>query len=138
MKSKRTMLLVAHAGRPTAVRIARLVVHRLAAAGVAVRVLAPEATELRAAGADMVPVSFQAAEGAEMVLAIGGDGTLLRAAELARPAEVPLLGVNLGHVGFLAEAEPEDLAEAVDQVVEGGYLIERRVTRALPGRTHRG
>ena len=42
-----------------------------------------------------------------MVLVIGGDGTLLRAAELARPAGAPLFGVNLGHVGFLAEAEPE-------------------------------
>ena len=136
MKSKRTMLLVAHAGRPPAVRIARLVVNRLTAAGVAVRVLAPEAADLGAAGADVVPVSFQAAEGAEMVLAIGGDGTLLRAAELARPAEVPLLGVNLGHVGFLAEAEPEDLAEAVDQVVEGGYLIERRMTIDVTVRTN--
>ncbi len=48
-----------------------------------------------------------------MVLVIGGDGTLLRAAELARGAGVPLLGVNLGHVGFLAEAEPEDLSDAV-------------------------
>ena len=69
-----------------------------------------------------------AARGTEMVLVIGGDGTLLRAAELARPAGVPLLGVNLGHVGFLAEAEPENLPEAVDRVVEGKYLIEQRMT----------
>jgi NAD+ kinase len=62
------------------------------------------------------------------MLVIGGDGTLLRAAELARPAGVPLLGVNLGHVGFLAEAEPEDLSEAVDQVVEGKCEIEQRMT----------
>ncbi len=128
MKSKRTMLVVAHTGRAAGVRIARIVTDRLTAAGVTVRVLAPEAADLGAAGADVVPVTFQAAEGAEMVLVIGGDGTLLRAAELARPAEVPLLGVNLGHVGFLAEAEPEDLSEAVDQVVEGWYLIERRMT----------
>jgi NAD+ kinase len=128
VKSKRTMLLVAHTGRPAAVRIARLVVERLTAAGVAVRVLASEASALGAAGADVVPVSYQAADGAEMVMVMGGDGTLLRAAELARPAEVPLLGVNLGHVGFLAETEPEDLADAVDQVVEGGYVVERRGT----------
>ncbi len=63
-----------------------------------------------------MPVSAAAAAGAEMVVVIGGDGTLLRAAELARGAGVPLLGVNLGHVGFLAEAEPEDLSDAVDQV----------------------
>ena len=42
-----------------------------------------------------------AAEGTELVLVLGGDGTFLRAAELARPAGVPMLGVNLGHVGFL-------------------------------------
>ena len=47
-----------------------------------------------------------AAQDAEMVIVLGGDGTLLRAAEMARPAGAPLLGVNLGHVGFLAEAEP--------------------------------
>jgi NAD+ kinase len=132
VKPKRTMLVVAHTGRPAGVRVARMVVDRLAAAGVAVRVLAPEAADLGGAdlhvAAQVVPVSAQAADGAEMVLVIGGDGTLLRAAELARPASVPLLGVNLGHVGFLAEAEPENLSEAVDRVVEGKYVIERRMT----------
>ena len=47
-----------------------------------------------------------------MVLVLGGDGTFLRAAELARPTGVPLLGVNLGHFGFLAEAEEEYIAGA--------------------------
>ena len=122
------MLVVAHTGRPAGVRVARLVVHRLSAAGVAVRVLEAEAADLGPGPAEVAPVSSQAASGTEMVLVIGGDGTLLRAAELARPAGVPLLGVNLGHVGFLAEAEPENLPEAVDRVVEGKYLIERRMT----------
>ena len=61
-------------------------------------------------------------------IVVGGDGTLLRAAEMARPAGAPLLGVNLGHVGFLAEAEPDDLAGAVDQVVEHRYTVEERMT----------
>jgi NAD+ kinase len=122
------MLVVAHTGRPAGVRVARLVMHRLSAAGVAVRVLEPEAADLGPGPAEVVPASSQAASGTEMVLVIGGDGTLLRAAELARPAGVPLLGVNLGHVGFLAEAEPENLPEAVDRVVEGKYLIEQRMT----------
>ena len=51
------------------------------------------------------------------MIVLGGDGTLLRAAELARPSGVPLLGVNLGHVGFLAEAERDDLDATVDRVV---------------------
>ena len=61
-------------------------------------------------------------------MVLGGDGTLLRAAELARPARVPLLGVNLGHVGFLAEAEPEDLPDVVDRVISRRYTVERRMT----------
>jgi NAD+ kinase len=128
VKAERTMLVVAHTGRPAGVRVARLVVRRLSAAGVAVRVLEPEAADVGAGAAEVVPVSPRAASGAEMVMVIGGDGTLLRAAELARPAGVPLLGVNLGHVGFLAEAEPENLPEAVDRVVEGKYTIEQRMT----------
>jgi NAD+ kinase len=125
---KRTVLVVAHVGRPAALRSARLVTSRLTAAGVAVRILEPEAADLRCAGADVVPAAPEAAQDAEMVIVIGGDGTLLRAAELARPAGTPLLGVNLGHVGFLAEAEPDDLAGAVDQVVERRYLVEERMT----------
>ncbi|HXP22318.1 MAG TPA: NAD kinase [Streptosporangiaceae bacterium] len=128
MTRKRTMLLVVHTGRPEGVQAARIVADRLDAAGVTVRVLAPESDDLRCPGAREVPVSAQAADGAEMVLVIGGDGTLLRAAELARPAGTPLLGVNLGHVGFLAEAEPEVLSDAVDHVVAGRYLVERRMT----------
>ena len=64
----------------------------------------------------------------EMVLVLGGDGTLLRAADLARPAKVPLLGVNLGRVGFLAEAEQESLGEALDAIVAGKYQVEERMT----------
>ena len=59
---------------------------------------------------------------------LGGDGTLLRAAETARPVGVPLLGVNLGHVGFLAEAEQESLNEALRAIIDGGYEVEERMT----------
>ena len=69
-----------------------------------------------------------AADGAEVVLTLGGDGTFLRAAELARPAGVPLLGVNLGHVGFLAEAEPNALDATVEAIVRREYSVEERVT----------
>ena len=124
----RTMLLVAHTGRPAARRSARAVVERLTDAKVEVRVLEPEAADLGALQAVAVPASPAAAVGTEMILVIGGDGTLLRAAELARGADVPLLGVNLGHVGFLAEAEPEDLSEAVDRVVARAYSVEERMT----------
>ena len=75
------------------------------------------------------PRRAAAVDGAELVVVLGGDGTLLRAAELARPAGVPLLGVNLGHVGFLAEADPEDLAEAWSTRSSAGRcLVEQRMT----------
>ena len=128
MNAKRTVLVVAHTGRPAALRSARLVVDRLTSAGIAVRILEPEAADLRCAGADVVAAAPDAAQDAEMVIVLGGDGTLLRAAEMARPADAPLLGVNLGHIGFLAEAEPDDLAGAVDQVVEHRYAVEERMT----------
>jgi NAD+ kinase len=122
------MLVLAHTGRENAVRSARLVIGRLVAAGVAVRVAEREAADLGCDKVTAVPAGPGAAEDTELVIVLGGDGTLLRAAEVARPSRTPLLGVNLGHVGFLAEAEPDGLAETVDSVVEGGYRVEERMT----------
>ena len=76
------------------------------------------------------------AEGAEVALVLGGDGTLLRTAEMARPVGTPLLGVNLGHVGFLAEAEQEKLSDALDSIVRGDYAIEERMTLDAVVRSH--
>ena len=126
--SDRIVLLVTHTGRTAALRSARVVVERLAAAGVTVRVLAKEVYELGPLPATCVEPGPEAAEGAEVVLVLGGDGTLLRAAELVRPASTPLLGVNLGHVGFLAEAERADLTATVDRVLERRYSVEERMT----------
>ena len=69
-----------------------------------------------------------AAVGTEVVVVLGGDGTLLRGAEIARASGVPLLGVNLGHVGFLAEAERDDLDETVERIVARDYVVEERMT----------
>ena len=122
---QRTVLVTAHTGKQTALRSARLVAERLTAAGIAVRTLA---TEFSSPGAEAVPASAEAAEGAELVIALGGDGALLRAAELSRPARVPLIGVNHGHVGFLAEAEPDGLADTVDRLAARQYVVEERMT----------
>jgi NAD+ kinase len=64
----------------------------------------------------------------ELVMVLGGDGTILRAAELVREADIPLLGVNLGHVGFLAESERADLEETVRWVADRSYTVEERTT----------
>ncbi len=74
------------------------------------------------------------AAGCELVCVLGGDGTILRGAELSRDAGVPLLGVNFGHVGFLAEAEREDLARVVDHIVNAEYTIEDRMTMDVEAR----
>jgi NAD+ kinase len=127
-ETKRTMLVLAHTGRESARISARQVIERLAEAGVAVRVTDAEVPALACAGATVVPAGPAAADGVELVIVLGGDGTLLRAAELARPAGTPLIGVNLGHIGFLAEAEPEGLTETVDALLAGKYWVEERMT----------
>jgi len=123
----RTALLVTHTGRKDSTEHSRAVATQLMDAGFTVRVMADEASDVDIAGA--VPVHGPtAAEGAEIVFALGGDGTLLRAAEVARPAGAPLLGINLGHVGFLAEAELSDLESTVRRVVAREYVVEERLT----------
>jgi NAD+ kinase len=80
---------------------------------------------------DLVPVTEEELPDVDdlaMVLVLGGDGTILRAAELTRGMGVPLLGFNLGHVGFLAEAEREDIDEVVRRISEGQYEVEERGT----------
>ena len=65
-------------------------------------------------------------EGIELVIVLGGDGTILRAAEMTAGTNVPLVGINLGHVGFLAEGEKEDLADAIYRITSHDYEVERR------------
>jgi NAD+ kinase len=132
----REVLVVLHAGRPTNRYTAAAVARRLAADGVRLRMIADEWKEVADLIGDLPPALAPrvvdarpgCAEGAEVALVLGGDGTLLRAAETARPVGVPLLGVNLGHVGFLAEAEQESLNDALRAIIDGGYEVEERMT----------
>ncbi|MFE9094833.1 NAD kinase [Streptomyces sp. NPDC007264] len=126
----RTVFLLAHTGRPAAVRSAELVVKGLQHCGINVRVLAAEAADLPLP--DTVELVKEATpqclDGCELLIVLGGDGTLLRGAEFARASGVPMLGVNLGSVGFLAEAERDDLDRVVDRVVMKAYEVEERMT----------
>jgi NAD+ kinase len=119
---------VGHTGRDDALKAVRTAAERFTAAGVGVRVLADQARDLDVEGADVVAPTPDAAAGCEVVVVFGGDGTLLRAAEVARGTRTPLLGVNLGHVGFLAEAERDALADTVDRVVARDYVVEERLS----------
>ena len=140
MTSERTVLLVVHTGRDDATETARRVEKVLRDNGVALRVLAAEAVDrgsLRLAPHDpaewgldsgIVDADERAAEGCELVLVLGGDGTFLRAAELARNVEIPVLGVNLGRIGFLAEAEADALDSVLEHVIRRDYRVEERMT----------
>src|SRR5690606_1599094 len=72
-----------------------------------------------------------AAEALEFTIVLGGDGTILRAAELVRDAGVPVLGINMGHVGFLAEIDREAMDEAVGRVIDRDYTVEERMTLSV-------
>jgi NAD+ kinase len=65
--------------------------------------------------------------GVDLAVVLGGDGTTLRVARLAAPNRVPIFGVNLGRVGFLSEAEPDNWREKLSQVLGGDYWVERRL-----------
>ena len=69
----------------------------------------------------------KSADAAEVVVVLGGDGTILRSAEIARRKSIPILGINLGHVGFLAEVEKPTLAEIAASIVAKGYVTENRM-----------
>jgi NAD+ kinase len=127
MSPSRAVLLIAHTQRRVICEEATRAARQLVDAGLSVRMLAEDAARIAVEGVSFVDAS-NAAEGAEVALTLGGDGTFLRAAELARPARVPMLGVNLGHVGFLAEAEPNALDATIEAIVRCDYHVEQRVT----------
>lgn len=131
--SPRRVLVLTHTGRTSARTVARECITALMAHGVVVRMLADEAADLgmTADGTDPLVETTRAddapAEGCELVLVIGGDGSILRAAELAHGTGTPLLGVNLGHVGFLAEAEQDDIESTISAIVGRRYTAEDRL-----------
>lgn len=123
---QRTVLLVTHASRPEAQVLAAEVAQALARAALDVRVCDDDGLASAAGDWSVVPADEDAADGAELVVVLGGDGTILRGAERARHGDVPLLGVNLGHVGFLAEAEREAVDDVVRAIVERQWHVEER------------
>ncbi|MFB6890308.1 NAD kinase [Kitasatospora sp. NPDC056327] len=137
MSDERTVFLIAHTGREAALRSVEGLVHGLLKAGIRIRLLAAEAVDLDLPdGVERVAGGPGAADGCELILVAGGDGTLLRGAELAREHGLPMLGINLGRVGFLAEAERDDLAVVVERVVDADYEVEERMTLDVIVRTN--
>ena len=117
-KVVKTVLLVTHPTRPEAISTANELTKLLA--GKQLNVFATIKTD----GAN----DFKATDQIDLAVVLGGDGTMLRAAEIFRGKQVPILGINLGHVGFLAEIERPSLSEIVDAIVSGTFSIEERMS----------
>lgn len=130
----RRVLVLAHTRRSEARDVARAFVKELTGHGIVVRLLREEADDLELdpdgydPAVELTDSETDASRGCELTVVIGGDGSILRAAEVTHSRLTPVLGVNLGHVGFLAEAEHEDVAATIDAIVHQRYTTEDRLT----------
>ena len=117
-KVVKTVLLVTHPTRPEAISTANELAKLLAQKQINVF------ATIKTVGAN----DFKASDKIDLAVVLGGDGTMLRAAEIFRGKQVPILGINLGHVGFLAEIERPSLTEIVDAIASGTFSIEERMS----------
>ncbi|MFV0427937.1 MAG: NAD kinase [Arachnia sp.] len=125
----RTVAVLLHPDREEALRAAKRFIEGL---GDQFRVLTfPDDMDRVRAEVPSASLAAVGDEAAELAVVFGGDGSILRAAEWARPLHVPLLGVNLGHVGFLAELETSHLDSLVEAVVQRNYEVEQRLVLGL-------
>ncbi len=134
--NERNILVVAHAGRDDTVAAARRVIELLRGAGARPVLSIDDRTELSAVDGDFsdvdVLIDDVAVDDLELAIVLGGDGTILRAAELVRSTRsAPVLGINMGHVGFLAEIERDAMDDAVQRVIDRDYVVEERMALAV-------
>mgnify|MGYP003407532472 FL=1 len=128
---QRRILIVAHTGRADTIEAAVRVSDALSAAGATPVMDAEQWAELGDHGTriplvEVLDRDVQIDE-VELAIVLGGDGTILRAAELTRGSAAPILGINMGHVGFLAESERDDMDDAVRRVIARDYRVEQRL-----------
>lgn len=121
MVSVESVLLVVHPHRDAALQMATACARGLEGRGIKVFAL-----EESPPGLDVT--RMPASHPTDLVVVFGGDGSILRGSEIARDHDVPLMGVNLGHVGFLAELDEEDAGDIVDQIATGRFTIQERLT----------
>lgn len=139
MSAPRYILLVAHTGRLEAINATQEAIEQLVAAELSPVMTSEQIVEIKEFQANRNSTSdFLAGvlelgvtvpeKDLELVMVLGGDGTILKAAEVVRETSTPLMGINLGHVGFLAESEREGFSNAVARVVDRDYLVKERLT----------
>ena len=133
----REVLLVPHTGRKSNLESSALAAELLDAAGIGVRVLAPENTPALANHPTLsrfsrFPHSKASADHVELVLVLGGDGTFLRAARYVLDAGTLLYGINLGHLGFLSSGKPDSAEEDLENILNDRYnILERRLLHCV-------
>jgi NAD+ kinase len=124
--------VLTHPRRPAAIASALRLVEGLSSAGIDIAMPAEDmaglGSHLTGRVSELVGPNVEGAAVAELMIVLGGDGTILRGAEWVMASDTPLLGVNLGHVGFLAEAESSEIDSIVERVVERSYRVEERFT----------
>ncbi len=118
------VVVLGRSDRPEARLAAQRAVDWLVERGHSVVGLADELDPLGVNGLRSVEDPFS---DADLVLSIGGDGTMLRAVSLVGERQIPVLGVNVGLLGYLAEVEPSQLEEGLDRVFAGRYVTEKRL-----------
>jgi NAD+ kinase len=123
---RRCIALAGRAAEPRVGEAMRALVQHLLARGHRVRAVRDEPFDLGPGDVERVAES-DLATGAELLVAVGGDGTMLHAARMAAVADVPVLGVNRGRLGFLADVGPEHMLESVDDALAGKCQRERRM-----------
>jgi len=123
LSTTREFVVVAHTGRQKVTDTIAAIMRRCEDAGIALRVVEQDTVTGHQ--------DAHLADASEIVIVLGGDGTFLRAAELAHPARVPVLGINLGRIGFLAEAEADRIDDVMTTLIERQYRLEDRMTLDL-------
>lgn len=123
----RTVAVLVHPQRPEALAAATGFIDAISESPFEILVFPEDVDRLHQTNPHARLRPIQADDSAELAVVFGGDGTILRAAEWAVPLGVPLLGVNLGHVGFLAELETSDVAALPRAVLERAYTVEQRL-----------
>lgn len=133
--SNRHIRVVSHAAQDESLDAMALVCSQLREHGITPVIREAEQADLEAHTPALAPLvtleSGVDTASLECAVVLGGDGTILRAAELLRGARTPLVGINLGHVGFLAETERAGLSDAVARVIAGAYEVEDRLTLSV-------
>ncbi len=118
---QRSIILLINPNRPDARAVAEQLCALLEPAGFVF--YAPKESAI----AGSRDLSLESSADAEIAVVLGGDGTMLRGAELVRDWEIPLLGINLGHVGFLAEVDKPSTAEIATAIIAKSYTKENRM-----------